>query len=99
MCLVGKRPQMTRQLELPLANRGETPTGKRSEEAPTATHENERSGARTSTRRVFPRLATQPQLLEPPGADPHAGWCGRGSRCNDPGPLCRSKRSADEDIE
>jgi RNA-directed DNA polymerase len=25
-----------------------------------------------------PRLATQPQLLEPPGADPHAGWCGRG---------------------
>ena len=30
-------------------NRGEAPTGKRSEEAPTATHENERSGARTST--------------------------------------------------
>jgi len=25
-----------------------------------------------------PRLATQPQLPEPPGADPHAGWCGRG---------------------
>jgi group II intron reverse transcriptase/maturase len=25
-----------------------------------------------------PRLATQPQLREPPGADPHAGWCGRG---------------------
>jgi hypothetical protein len=25
-----------------------------------------------------PRLATQPQPLEPPGADPHAGWCGRG---------------------
>jgi len=25
-----------------------------------------------------PRLATQPQLHEPPGADPHAGWCGRG---------------------
>jgi hypothetical protein len=21
-----------------------------------------------------------PQLLEPPGADPHAGWCGRGER-------------------
>ena len=21
----------------------------------------------------------KPQLLEPPGADPHAGWCGRGS--------------------
>jgi hypothetical protein len=26
----------------------------------------------------IPRLATQPQLPEPPGADPHAGWCGRG---------------------
>jgi hypothetical protein len=45
MGLVGKWPQMTRQLELALANRGETPTGKRSEEAPSATHENERSGA------------------------------------------------------
>ncbi len=36
---------MTRQLELPLVNRGETPTGKRSEEAPAAVHGNERSGA------------------------------------------------------
>jgi RNA-directed DNA polymerase len=36
---------MTRQLELPLANRGEAPTGTRSEEAPTAGHGNERSGA------------------------------------------------------
>ena len=25
-----------------------------------------------------PRLSS-PQLLEPPGADPHAGWCGRGA--------------------
>jgi hypothetical protein len=49
MHLVGKWPQMTRQLELPLANRGEAPTGKRSEEAPTARHENERSGARILT--------------------------------------------------
>ena len=49
MRLDGKWPQMTRELELPLANRGETPTGKRSEEAPPARHENERSGARTST--------------------------------------------------
>ena len=45
MRLGGKVPQMTRQLELPFSNRGETPTGKRSEEAPTATCENERSGA------------------------------------------------------
>ena len=43
--LEGKGPQMSRQLELPLASRGEAPTGKRSEEAPTATHGNERSGA------------------------------------------------------
>jgi hypothetical protein len=52
--LDGKGPQMTRQLELPLANRGEAPTGRRSEEAPTAMHENERSGARTSTSWVSP---------------------------------------------
>ena len=42
--LEGKGPQMTRQLELPLASRGEAPRVKRSEEAPTATHGNERSG-------------------------------------------------------
>jgi RNA-directed DNA polymerase len=36
---------MTRQLELPFSNRGEAPTGKRSEEAPTAAHGDERSGA------------------------------------------------------
>ena len=54
MHLGGKRPQMTRELELPLANRGEAPTGKRSEEAPTVVRENERSGARTSTSWVSP---------------------------------------------
>jgi len=43
--LGGKGPRMTRQLELPVSNRGEAPTGKRGEEAPTATHGNERSGA------------------------------------------------------
>jgi len=36
---------MTRQLELPFSTRGETSTGKRSEEAPMAEHGNERSGA------------------------------------------------------
>ena len=35
-------------------NRGETSTGERSEEAPTAMHENERSGARISTSWVSP---------------------------------------------
>lgn len=44
MSLEGKRPQMSGQLELPLAGRGEAPRGKRSEEAPTATHGNDRSG-------------------------------------------------------
>jgi RNA-directed DNA polymerase len=43
--LEGKRPQMSRQLELPLAGRGEAPRGKRSEEEPTASRGNERSGA------------------------------------------------------
>jgi len=36
---------MSRQLELPLAGRGEAPRGKRSEEAPTAADGDERSGA------------------------------------------------------
>ena len=42
--LEGKEPQMSRQLELPLESRGEAPRVERSEEAPTATHGNERSG-------------------------------------------------------
>jgi len=42
--LEGKGPQMSRQLELPLLSRGEAPRVKRSEEAPTATQGNERSG-------------------------------------------------------
>ena len=36
----------------------------------------------------LPRLSGL-QLLEPPGADPHAGWCGRGPLSVEP-PLCRS---------
>jgi RNA-directed DNA polymerase len=42
--LGGKGPQMSRQLELPLESRGEAQAVERSEEAPTATHGNERSG-------------------------------------------------------
>ncbi len=38
-----------------------------------------------ASRLGIPRLCW-PQLLEPPGPDPHAGWCGRGGR---PLPLCR----------
>jgi RNA-directed DNA polymerase len=42
--LESKEPQMSRQLELPLASRGEAPRVERSEEAPTAAHGDERSG-------------------------------------------------------
>lgn len=38
------RPQKARQLELPLAGRGEAPRGKRSAESPPTVHGNERSG-------------------------------------------------------
>lgn len=44
MGLESERRQMTGQLELPLAGRGEAPRGKRSGEARSATHEDERSG-------------------------------------------------------
>ncbi len=44
MNLEGKEPQMSRQLELPLEKKGEALTVERSEEAPTATHGDERSG-------------------------------------------------------
>ena len=62
MRLGGKRPQMTNQLELPLANRGEAPTGKRSEEEPTAAHENERSGAGDLMEKVCERPNLQAAL-------------------------------------
>ena len=62
MGLVGKGPQMSRQLELLPANRGEAPTGKRSEEAPTATHENERSGASDLMEKVCERPNLQAAL-------------------------------------
>ena len=45
MRLGGKRPQMSRQLELPLESRDEIPTATRSAEELPAVHENERSGA------------------------------------------------------
>ncbi len=62
MRLGGKGPQMTRQLELPLANRGEAPKGKRSEEAPTATQGNERSGASDLMEKVCERQNLQAAL-------------------------------------
>jgi RNA-directed DNA polymerase len=45
MHLGGAMPQKIQQLELPYTSRGEAPRGMRSEEAPTAGHGDERSGA------------------------------------------------------
>jgi hypothetical protein len=39
------------------------------------------------------QLTRRPQPLQPPGADPHAGWCGRGRRGN-PVPLSRFRARA-----
>ena len=40
--------------------------------------------------RVGELTAHQPQRFQPPGADPHAGWCGRGSVSLRWPPLSRS---------
>jgi len=53
---------MSRQLELPLGDRGETPKAERSAEAPTATHEDERSGASGLMERVCERANLQAAL-------------------------------------
>ena len=53
--LEGTSPQMSRQLELPFESRGEAPRVERSEEAPTATHGNERAGTSDLMGRVLSR--------------------------------------------
>jgi hypothetical protein len=62
--LEGKRPQMSRQLELPLESRGEAPRGRRSEELPPATCGDERSGASDLMERAVsrPNLQAAPAL-------------------------------------
>lgn len=62
MGLEGKEPQMSRQLELPFAGRGEAPRSERSEEAPTVTRGNERSGASGLMERVCERSNLQTAL-------------------------------------
>ena len=37
-----------------------------------------RAVMKTDARALTQGARGKPQLLEPPGADPHAGWCGRG---------------------
>ena len=39
-----------------------------------------RAVMKTDARALTQGARGKPQLLEPPGADPHAGWCGRGER-------------------
>ena len=61
--------------------------GERSGEALTAANGTGRSGTDHLMERVVerghvtgvPRLAASPQPTEPPDADPHVRWCGRGS--------------------
>ena len=56
------RPQMSRQLELPLMGRGEAPREKRSEEVSSANHEGERSGTSDLMERVCERTNLQAAL-------------------------------------
>jgi hypothetical protein len=39
---------------------------------------------KTDARTLKQGTRGRPQLLEPPGADPHAGWCGRGEAAKPP---------------
>ena len=43
-----------------------------------------RAVMKTDARVLTQRARGKPQLLEPPGADPHAKWCGRGERATAP---------------
>lgn len=62
MGLAGKRPQMSRQLELPFKSRGEAPRVERSEEEPAAVRGDERSGASDLMERVLSRQNLQAAL-------------------------------------
>lgn len=62
MDLEGKRPQMFRQLELPLKSRGEAPRVERSEEEPPAVCGDERSGASGLMGKVVSRRNLQAAL-------------------------------------
>ena len=48
-----------------------------------------RAVMKTDARALTQEARGEPQLFEPPGADPHAGWCGRGERETAPPiPMC-----------
>jgi RNA-directed DNA polymerase len=62
MGLAGKRPQMSRQLELPFESRGEAPRAGRSEEEPAVVRGEERSGASDLMAKVVSRPNLQAAL-------------------------------------
>ena len=62
MSLERAKPQMSKQLELPLWGRGEAPRAQRSEEARTAANETERSGASDLMEKVCERANLQAAL-------------------------------------
>ena len=62
MGLEGKRPQMSRQLELAFKSRGEAPRVERSEEEPAAARGDERSGASDLMEKVVSRPNLQAAL-------------------------------------
>ena len=43
-----------------------------------------RAVMKTDARALTQEARGKPQLLEPPGADPQAGWCGRGEQVTAP---------------
>jgi hypothetical protein len=43
-----------------------------------------RAVMKTDARALTQGARGKPQLLEPPGADPQAGWCGRGEQVTAP---------------
>ena len=68
--LEGAMRQKSASAELSSGYRGEAPNARCSGEAPTAANGERRSGNG--------RIGQAPQPFQPPDADPHVRWCGRG---------------------
>ena len=68
-----------------------TPTGPIAALSPVR-RRNKLTTARVAAARAVPHGRQNRALVEPPGADPHAGWCGRGRQDMILPPLCRSCR-------
>jgi len=90
LSLVGVMPQKFTEVELPSRGPGEAGASRRSEETLTAEEGDEDLGAQDG--RGFRRSAVRPQPYEPPDADPHVRWCGRGAAVTYRRPLSRFRR-------